>query len=191
MSVNMYEFDKENLNYFLKELAKEIRKEFGRNKTIELILVGGAAVITQYHFRPMSMDIDADIPVDMKSIINRMADKYNLPRGWLNADFKKTASYSPRLRLYSKPYRIYSKILEARLIADEYLIAMKLKSARQYKRDLSDVVGIVKEMREDENDTREEPLNIEQRYLGAITRDNVNMVIEKRRRDKERFLEKG
>ena len=84
-----------------------------------------------------------------------MADKYNLPRGWLNADFKKTVSYSPRLRLYSKPYRIYSKILEARLIADEYLIAMKLKSTRQYKRDWSDVVGIVKEMREKGQDIHE------------------------------------
>ena len=84
-----------------------------------------------------------------------MADKYNLPRGWLNADFKKTVSYSPRLRLYSKPYRIYSKILEACLIADEYLIAMKLKSARQYKRDLSGVVGIVKEMRETGQDIHE------------------------------------
>lgn len=44
-------------------MAKEIRKEFGRNKTIELILVGDSAVTTQYHFRPMSMDIDADIPI--------------------------------------------------------------------------------------------------------------------------------
>lgn len=240
MSVSRYEFNRENLDYFLKELAKEVRKEFGRNKVIEIILVGGAAIITQYSFRLMSTDIDADIPVDMRSIINRMADRFNLPREWLNTDFKKTASYSPRLRLYSKPYRTYSNILEVRLVKDEYLIAMKLKSARQYKRDLSDIVGIVKEMREkgrninyemvdramcnlygswdgvpeygtnilniclssqkldevykkclaDEDNAKDELINIEQRYPGAITADNANMVIEKRREDKESFLKK-
>ena len=55
--------DNEDVAEPITKQIEEIRKEFGRNKTIELILVGDSAVTTQYHFRQMSMDIDADIPI--------------------------------------------------------------------------------------------------------------------------------
>lgn len=53
----------------------------------------------------------------------------------------KTASYTPKLRYYSKYYKTFSNVLTVRTVTAEYLVAMKLKSGRKYKNDLSDVVG--------------------------------------------------
>lgn len=65
--------------------------------------------------------------------------------GWLNADFKNTSSYSPKLSQYSKYYHTYSNVLNIRTISAEYLVAMKLMSGRRYKKDLSDIIGILSE----------------------------------------------
>jgi len=93
----------------------------------------------------MTTDADALIYTDavMKDAINRVRDKYNLPYGWLNEDFKNTNSYTEKLRGVSVPYRTVSNILHIRTIAAEYLIAMKAMSGRQYKFDLSDIVGVL------------------------------------------------
>lgn len=154
MSTDKHEFNKSDVDFYLNELAKEIKSEHGRNMRVEIVIVGGAAIMSQYSFRLMTQDIDAEIPPFLKTAINRITDKYLLPNGWLNMDFKKTASYSPKIRLYSKPYKTFSHVLEVRAIRDEYLICMKLKSARQYKRDLSDIVGIVKEMKQTGKDVQ-------------------------------------
>lgn len=71
-----------------------------------------------------------------------------MPYEWLNCDFMKTNSYSPKLIEVSKYYRTFSNVLSIRTISSEYLIAMKLMSARKYKSDLSDIVGILKEHKE-------------------------------------------
>lgn len=140
-------FTKENLDYYLKELAKEFRKRNGRNTPAEIILVGGAAILANYGFREMTYDIDAVITASsaMKEAVNAVGDRLDLPNGWLNADFKNTNSYSPKLSQYSKYYCKYSNILNIRTISAEYLIAMKLMSGRRYKKDLSDIVGILSE----------------------------------------------
>ena len=87
MSSNV--FTKENLNNYLKELAKEYRKLGGKGMPAEIVLVGGAAILTRYGFRDMTTDIDAIIHAasSMKDAINRVGDKYDLPNKWLNADF--------------------------------------------------------------------------------------------------------
>ena len=54
-------FTKENLDYYLKELAKEFRKRNGKNTPAEIVLVGGAAILANYGFREMTYDIDAVI----------------------------------------------------------------------------------------------------------------------------------
>lgn len=78
-------------------------------------------------------------------MINRIGDRFNLPNGWLNADFMRTASYSPRLYQHSVFYRTFANVLNVRTISSEYLIAMKLRSGRKYKNDLSDILGILAE----------------------------------------------
>ncbi len=140
-------FTKENLDFYLKELAKEFRKRNGRNTPAEIILVGGAAILINYGFREMTYDIDAVITASsaMKDAVNATGDRLGLANGWLNADFMSTSSYSPKLSQYSKYYRTYSNVLTIRTISAEYLVAMKLMSGRRYKKDLSDIIGILSE----------------------------------------------
>lgn len=152
-------FTKENLDYYLKELAKEFRKRNGKNMPAEIVLVGGAAILANYGFREMTYDIDAVITASsaIKEAVNTVGDRFGLPNGWLNADFKNTSSYSPKLSQYSKYYRTYSNVLNIRTISAEYLVAMKLMSGRPYKKDLSDIIGILSEQ-----ERRGEPLSYRQ-----------------------------
>ena len=140
-------FKKDNLDLYLKELAKEYKKLVGRNMPAEIILIGGAAVIENYGFRDMTTDIDAIISAAsaMKDAINHIGDRFDLPNGWLNADFQKTGSYSSKLLQFSAFYRTFNQVLNVRIVTGEYLIAMKLRAFRQYKNDLSDIVGILAE----------------------------------------------
>jgi len=121
-------------------------------------LIGGAAILANYGFRDMTTDVDAIIHAasSMKDAINRVGDKYDLPNGWLNTDFMRTGSYSPKLVEFSVHYRTYSNVLEIRTISSEYLIAMKLRSGRKYKNDLSDIIGILAE-----HEKRNQPITLE------------------------------
>jgi hypothetical protein len=53
-------------------------------------------------------------------------------------------------------YKTFYGVLQVRSISAEYLIAMKLKSGRKYKNDMSDIIGILAEHKE-----RKEPLTWE------------------------------
>ncbi len=140
-------FTKENLDTYLKELAKEFRRLNGKSMPAEIVLVGGAAILTNYGFRDMTTDIDAVIHASssIKDAINHVGDKFDLPNGWLNADFMRTGSYSPKLDEFSVYYKTFYGVLKVRTVAAEYLIAMKLRSGRKYKNDLSDIIGILAE----------------------------------------------
>ena len=138
-------FNRENLNQYLKEVAKEYRKRTGKNMPAEIILIGGAAVVINYGFRETTYDMDAVIHAasSMKEAINYVGDKFHLPNGWMNADFMKTASYTAKVSMYSQFYRRFSNIVTFRTVTGEFLIAMKLMAGRQYKYDLSDVIGVL------------------------------------------------
>ena len=138
-------FTKENLNTYLKELGKEFRKLNGTKTPAEIILIGGAAILAGYGFREVTYDIDAIILASsaMNEAINHVGDKLGLPSSWLNADFKKTTSFSDKLLEVAVYYKTFSNVLTVRTVAAEYLIAMKLMSGRQYKNDLSDIAGIL------------------------------------------------
>ena len=138
---------KENLDTYLKELAKQFRKLNGKAMPAEITLIGGASILINYGFRNSTYDVDALIHASsaMKDAINYVTDTLGLPNGWLNEDFKNTKSYTPRLVNYSKYYRTFSNVLAVRTITGEYLVAMKLMAYRQYKHDISDIVGILRE----------------------------------------------
>lgn len=138
---------KESLDTYLKELAKQLRKLNGKAMPAEITLIGGASIIINYGFRDSTYDVDALIHASsaMKDAINYVTDTLGLPNGWLNEDFKNTRSYTPRLVNYSKYYRTFSNVLTVRTITGEYLVAMKLMAYRQYKHDISDIVGILRE----------------------------------------------
>ena len=107
LSDNSNVFTKDNLDTYLKELAKEFRKVNGRHMSAEIILIGGAAILLNYGFRDMTTDVDAVIRAasSMKDAINRVGDKFDLPNGWLNSDFMQTSSYSSKLDEVSVYYR--------------------------------------------------------------------------------------
>lgn len=113
----------------------------------EIILIDGASVLINYGFREMTYDMDAIIQASssIKDAINSVGDRMGLPNGWLNTDFMKTTSYTPKLIQYSKYYKTFSNVLRIRTVSAEYLVVMKLMAGRQYKNDLSDVVGILLE----------------------------------------------
>ena len=146
-SENRFEFTKENIDLYLKEVAKEYRKLIGKKMPAELILIGGASVLINYGFRNATTDIDALILAAsaMKDAVSHVRDRFGLPVGWLNADFMKTAYYTEKIREFSVYYRTYANVVTIRTVKAEYLIAMKLRSGRQYKSDLSDVLGILAE----------------------------------------------
>lgn len=143
-------FTKENLDSCLRELAKEFRKKNGNKMPAEIILIGGASILINYGFREMTYDMDAIINSSsaMKEAINTVGDRLGLPIGWLNTDFVNTNSYTPRLAGFSEYYKTFSNILQVRTVSSEYLVAMKLMAGRQYKNDLSDIVGILIEQEE-------------------------------------------
>ncbi len=151
-------FTKENLDGYLRELAKEFRKKNGNKMSAEIILIGGASILINYGFREMTYDMDAIIKSSgaMKEAINTVGDRLELPVGWLNTDFAHTKSYTPRLVEYSKYYKTFANILQVRTVSAEYLVAMKLMAGRQYKNDLSDIVGVLIEQEE-----RKDPLSFE------------------------------
>lgn len=144
-----YSFTKDNLDSYLKELAKEFRKLNGTKMPAEIILIGGASILINYGFREMTYDMDAIIQASscMKDAFNIVGERMNLPRGWLNTDFTQTSSYSPKLIQYSKYYKTFSNVLKIRTVSDVYLIVMKLMAGREYKNDLSDIIGILIEQK--------------------------------------------
>ena len=159
------EITRDNLDNLLFQVAKEYRKLNGKKMPAEIVLIGGAAIISNYGFRDSTTDIDALIEAthSMKDAINIVGDRNGLPNDWLNADFMMTNSYTPKISQYSKFYKSFAYVLDVRVVTREYLVAMKLMSVRQYKNDISDIIGVLKE--EKENGT---PITIEE-ITTAIT----------------------
>ena len=158
-------FTKENLDQCLKELAKEFRHLNGKAIPAEIVLVGGASILANYGFREATYDMDAIIQASsaMKEAINHVGDRFGLPNGWLNTDFVRTKSFSPKLIEYSTYYKKFSNILTIRTVTSEYLIAMKLMSGRKYKNDLSDVIGVLRE-----HEKRGNPISMERLKTAAL-----------------------
>ena len=177
-------FTKENLDQYLKELAKEFRKRNGKSVPAEIILIGGASVVINYGFREMTYDMDALINAasSMKDAINTVGDRNGLPNGWLNDDFRKTESYTDRIIQYSNYYRTFYGVLNVRTVTGEYLVAMKLRSGREYKYDRSDVIGILWEQKKFGNPLTMERIKkaVEELYGSYdVIADEVRLFVEK------------
>lgn len=138
---------KENLDLYFLEFGKLLKKKaHNKNISVEIIIVGGASVLLNYNFRDTTVDIDC-IDVHnalMNEIIGEIGNKYDLPNDWINTDFKNTESYSQKLINYSSYYKTFGGVLNVRTIKGEYLVAMKIVSGRKYKNDYSDIYGIIK-----------------------------------------------
>lgn len=139
------EINKENIDFYLHEFAKEFKKISKRKAKIEIIIIGGGSALINYGFRNSTYDIDAIMfeKSISKEAARIIADRYGLPDDWLNNDFIRSSSYSEKLILRSVYYKTFCNCVDVRTVKGEYLVAMKLKSGRIYKHDLSDIVGIL------------------------------------------------
>lgn len=144
---NLVVLDHSLLESCLNDLGNYIKKKSHmKGPLCEIIIVGGASVILNYGFRMSTVDIDC---IDRSSIlmndaIHYVADKYDLPFSWINTDFIKSSSYSPKLVQYSSYYKSYGNgVLQVRTVKDEYLLAMKIVAGRKHKNDYSDILGII------------------------------------------------
>lgn len=135
----------DSIDGILNNLSKNIKKTLGRQANVEIVIVGGGSILLNYGFRESTTDLNVFVRgrQSIKEAIHRTADEVGLPADWMNTDFSQTSSYSPKLLQYSRFYRTFNQVLSVRTIADEYLIAMKLASFREYKCDKSDIVGIL------------------------------------------------
>lgn len=142
-----YAFSKEEIDYYLKKLSAEYKRR-NKNKTpVEIIIVGGAAAMLNYSFRESTLDVDAYYTASsaLKDAIRAVAEKESLEPDWLNNDFQFLSQCNPEeLRLHSRYYKRYANgLLEIRTVAAEYLIALKTRSGRRFRNDLSDIVGVL------------------------------------------------
>lgn len=173
----LYNLSKEEIEKIFFDIAKELKKKLkGKKFSYELVIVGGASILLNYSFRMSTVDIDCVDVNDalMNEIIGEIGDKYHLPVGWINTDFLKTNSYTPKLIQYSSFYKSYSNdTLIVRTIKDEYLIAMKAVAARKYKNDYSDIYGIIKE---NSNLSLEKILNAIKQLYGEKIQIDSNMI---------------
>ena len=181
-------FRKEDLDLYLKELAKEFRKRNGKTIPAEITLIGGASILINYGFREMTYDMDAimDAASSIRDAITIVGDRYSLPHGWINDDFMKTDSYTPRIVQYSRYYHTYSNIMTVRTVTGEYLVAMKLRSGRQYKFDLSDIIGILWEQEKNGDPLSMERIKkaVEDLYGSYdVLSENMKQFVEKAVRD--------
>jgi hypothetical protein len=136
-------FEKEDIEKYLNFFAEEYKKN--NNDLLRIIIVGGASVLLNYDFRKSTKDVDFSNPLSssIEKTIRKTAENFKISNDWLNNNFRKSDSYSDKLDGVSIFYKNISDILEVRTINSEYLIAMKLVACRNYKHDLSDIVGIL------------------------------------------------
>ncbi len=144
---------RENAFEIIKKFAAKYRKMLGRTPA-EIIIVGGGSIMLNYKFRDATQDFDVILKEvsGINDVIAQFADENDLPRDWMNTDFMKTPSYTATLREISTHYSTLNNgTLEIRTVSGVYLIAMKIKSRRNYRNDISDVSGILIEEYENGN----------------------------------------
>lgn len=140
-------FERANMDASLYALAKECKK-ISRHSKFTITVVGGASIVLNYNFRTMTTDFDAILSGSkdtFKEAIRKVADQKGYTIHWINDDFKNTESFSRKIEQYSKFYKEFANCVEVRTVSAEYLLAMKIRSARIYKHDWSDIIGIIKE----------------------------------------------
>lgn len=121
---------KENMQIYLEALGESIYRHYG-NVTVDILMVGGSALILGHNFRNSTEDIDAYIKsqVDITACIDEITEKYSLPFDWMNTGFTNTESFSVNL-LYNAILVGQFKGLKVYKICDLDLFCMKLVSYR-------------------------------------------------------------
>lgn len=151
MSAEKILLGKADMDERLKELAKEYRKLSG-NAPIEIVVVGGSAIVLDYGFREESSDMDVYYQGStvIKEAARRVAEKNGLRDDWFNNDFIYSAKCNHgKLREHSHYYKDFGNgQVTVRILKPEYIIALKMLAAREFRNDISDIIGILAALRE-------------------------------------------
>lgn len=140
----MEEIRKDNINFYLNQLSKEIKKMF-KGMSVDLIIVGGASILINYDFRDFTYDIDIikQKTLDIKSIITKISEKNGLRYDWLNDKFMYSKTYSDNLYKVREFYRGFNGVLNVYTVKDIYLLVMKMISYREDTNDYDDVINLI------------------------------------------------
>lgn len=115
-------------------------QDLGAQNPVRILMVGGAFMITQFHNRHATNDVDivlkdiidpynSSLYPPFKTAVRAIAKQKKIPVSWINdviGDFLRDASVVPEGTLW----RVYGK-LEIYLPPAEYILALKLLAGRQ------------------------------------------------------------
>jgi hypothetical protein len=131
---------KEKMLEYLRQLGAEL-SELGMKG--EILLTGGAAMCLVHSARDMTKDIDA--LYEPKSVINKIAAaiarREGLPSDWLNDGVKGFVGANAPAEDF-----ITLDGLHVQTVSAEYLLAMKLMSARYGETDYNDILFLLNKM---------------------------------------------
>ncbi len=139
----------------LKMLGEELEKQGLEG---EIILTGGASMCLVHSARDMTQDIDA--LYEPKAVINEISEKIakenNLPLDWLNDGVKGFISEKIETTEFAQ-----FGALKVTTVTPEYLLAMKLMSARVTGQDYNDIKYLLNKLN---IQTIQESQNIVEKY---------------------------
>lgn len=154
MTSHSQTLSKENIDRLFSSLAAKY-EDMGGRTPIELLLVGGAAILTRFQYRAMTLDVDAIYPKDALFLraVEEIGKEEGLPKDWINDEFTITPSYSDAIRQRARLYKSFGKgLLKVYRLPDAYLIAMKMRANRPTGGDLDDVIHMVAELKHNGQD---------------------------------------
>ena len=145
--------DKHKIVQMLESLADEL-DELGQKKTIKLLIIGGAYMLTQVGNRDATTDVDGkvldiDDPMNswdylfFKNAVHATASTNNMDQAWFSdtmSDFLALVGPLPKLTLW----KTFGK-LEVYIPPAGYILALKFIAGRQ--KDHDDIVVLCKKLR--------------------------------------------
>jgi hypothetical protein len=143
---------------YLKLLGRELEQ---RGERGELLLAGGATMALVHSARDMTKDVDAlyEPKTTINEIVEKIAEEYGLNKDWLNDGVKGFIDSNA-------PTEIFMEIpgLVINTVSAEYLLSMKLLSARYGEKDHDDIKFLINKL---DITSAEEAFEILERYWPA------------------------
>jgi hypothetical protein len=131
---------RDEIKQYLSELNEELRLMDVKG---EVCLYGGAVMALVYDARPNTEDVDAVFkPIRyIRRAARRIAERHRLPKGWLNHAVKMfLVPHEQRILFDMSNLKVY-------VPPGEYLLAMKMLSARVNLTDRSDIKTLIAKLR--------------------------------------------
>ena len=121
---------RENIDKYFEALANKIKESgIGMHR---ILVVGGAAMALKYHDGRSTVDIDICFREqnNLYACCMKVAEEYDLPEDWINADVMHSDSFSYRLFDNAELYKSFDGFLEVYVASDLDLYCMKIVSFR-------------------------------------------------------------